>query len=81
MKELTNTGIVEIYNHHETMGGFQCVPELYRTYATWKLSQPEDRDHFKPDVSGFEIVKGKNECRRFTDLQQYPTAWHQAEYK
>ncbi len=38
-------------------GGFQCVPELYRTYDTWKLTQPEDRDHFKPDVSGFEIVK------------------------
>jgi hypothetical protein len=43
----------------ETMGGFQCVPELYRTYDTWKLTQPEDRDHFKPDVKGFEIVKVK----------------------
>jgi Phytanoyl-CoA dioxygenase (PhyH) len=41
----------------ENMGGFQCVPELYRTYDTWKLSQPADRDHFKPDVSGFDIVK------------------------
>ena len=39
------------------MGGFQCVPELYRTYDTWKLTQPEDRDHFKPDVTGFEVVK------------------------
>lgn len=43
----------------ENMGGFQCVPELFRTYETWKLTQPEDRDHFKPDVSGFEIVKVK----------------------
>lgn len=43
----------------ENMGGFQCVPELYRTYDTWKLTQPEDRDHFKPDVSGFEIIKVK----------------------
>ena len=43
----------------ENMGGFQCVPELYRTYDTWKLTQPEDRDHFKPDVTGFEIVKVK----------------------
>lgn len=41
------------------MGGFQCVPELYRSYDTWKLSQPEDRDHFKPDITGFEIVKVK----------------------
>lgn len=38
----------------ENMGGFQCIPELYRTYDTWKLSQPEDRNRFKPDTSGFE---------------------------
>jgi hypothetical protein len=41
----------------ENMGGFQCVPELYRTYDTWKVTQPDDRDHFKPDVTGFDIVK------------------------
>ncbi len=46
----------------ENMGGFQCVPELFRTYDTWKLSQPADRDHFKPDVSGFELVKVKLEA-------------------
>ena len=46
----------------ENMGGFQCVPELFRTYDTWKLTQPEDRDHFKPDVSGFDIVKVKLEA-------------------
>jgi ectoine hydroxylase-related dioxygenase (phytanoyl-CoA dioxygenase family) len=38
----------------ENMGGFQCIPELYRTYETWKLTQPEDRNHFKPDTTGFE---------------------------
>lgn len=43
----------------ENMGGFQCLPELFRTYDTWKLSQPEDRDHFKPDTKGFEFVKVK----------------------
>ncbi len=43
----------------ENMGGFQCIPWLFRNYDTWKLTQPEDRDHFKPDVSGLEdkIVK------------------------
>lgn len=41
----------------EQMGGFQCVPELYRTYDEWKKTQPDDRDHFHPDVSGFEIEK------------------------
>ncbi|MEO7214356.1 phytanoyl-CoA dioxygenase family protein [Mucilaginibacter sp.] len=46
----------------ETMGGFQCIPELYRTYDTWKLTQPEDRDHYKPDTTGFELVKVKLEA-------------------
>lgn len=38
----------------EHMGGFQCIPELYRTYDTWKLTQPEDRNRFQPDTTGFE---------------------------
>ncbi|GAB3885423.1 DUF1479 family protein [Spirosoma agri] len=46
----------------ENMGGFQCIPELYRTYDTWKLTQPSDRDHFKPDTTGFELVKVKLEA-------------------
>ncbi|RYC72117.1 phytanoyl-CoA dioxygenase family protein [Spirosoma sordidisoli] len=45
----------------ENMGGFQCIPELYRTYDTWKLTQPADRNRFKPDITGFEdkLVKVK----------------------
>lgn len=41
------------------MGGFQCIPELFRTYDTWKLSQPADRNRFQPDITGLEgeIVK------------------------
>jgi hypothetical protein len=46
----------------ENMGGFQCIPELFRTYDTWKLTQPADRDRFKPDVTGFETVKVKMEA-------------------
>jgi len=44
---------------HENMGGFQCIPHLFRTFDTWKLTQPKDRDPFKPDLSGLEehIVK------------------------
>ena len=43
------------------MGGFQCIPWLYRNYDSWKLGQPEDRDHFKPDVNDLteQIVKVK----------------------
>ncbi len=41
------------------MGGFQCIPELFRTYDSWKLTQPEGRDKFQPDITGLEdhIVK------------------------
>ncbi|WP_337040998.1 phytanoyl-CoA dioxygenase family protein [Emticicia sp. 17c] len=48
----------------ENMGGFQCIPELFRTYDTWKLTQPADRNRFRPDVTGFEdkIVKVKLEA-------------------
>ena len=38
----------------ENMGGFQCVPYLYRHYDTWKLSQPKDRNRFQPDMTGLE---------------------------
>lgn len=43
------------------MGGFQCIPWLYRNYDSWKLGQPENRDHFKPDVDDLKehIVKVK----------------------
>nr|WP_299386696.1 phytanoyl-CoA dioxygenase family protein [Allomuricauda sp.] len=48
----------------ENMGGFQCIPWLYRNYDTWKLTQPEERDHFQPDLEGLEdkIVKVKMEA-------------------
>lgn len=36
------------------MGGFQCIPELFRTYDTWKLTQAADRNRFQPDITGFE---------------------------
>ena len=43
----------------ENMGGFQCIPWLFRNYDTWKLTQPDDRNRFQPDITGIEnkIVK------------------------
>ena len=38
----------------DNMGGFQCIPWLYRNYDTWKLTQPEDRNKFQPDITGLE---------------------------
>ena len=45
------------------MGGFQCIPWLYRNYGEWKLTQPADRDHFQPDISGLEDKLVKVELR------------------
>jgi ectoine hydroxylase-related dioxygenase (phytanoyl-CoA dioxygenase family) len=36
------------------MGGFQCIPWLYRNYDSWKQSQPEDHNRFQPDTKGLE---------------------------
>jgi hypothetical protein len=37
------------------MGGFQCVPELFRTLEAWRETQPADRNPWAPDTTGFEI--------------------------
>lgn len=43
----------------ENMGGFQCIPWLYRNFDTWKKSQPKDRNPFRPSLKGLKdmIVK------------------------
>lgn len=43
----------------ESMGGFQCIPWLFRNYDSWKQTQPTGRDPFQPDITGLEdkIVK------------------------
>jgi len=43
----------------KNMGGFQCIPWLFRNYKTWKKTQRKDRDKFQPDITGIEdkIVK------------------------
>jgi hypothetical protein len=39
------------------MGGFQCVPQLYRDYEVWKMKQPANRDKYRPDIAGYDIKK------------------------
>ena len=38
----------------KNMGGFQCIPWLYKHYDTWKLTQPKDAHFFKPDITGLK---------------------------
>lgn len=50
-------GVLALSDTDNETGGFQCVPELYRNFDEWVKDQPDDRDPFQPDISGFEIKK------------------------
>ena len=49
-------GVLSLVDTDEEVGGFQCVPELFRTMADWLPRQPADRNPYAPDTTGFEIV-------------------------
>lgn len=44
-------GLIALNDTEAELGGFQCSPELFRTFDRWKLEQPEDRDPVRPAVS------------------------------
>lgn len=48
-------GVLSLVDVDGETGGFQCVPELFRTFEEWKKLQPEGRDGFRPNVDGFEV--------------------------
>jgi ectoine hydroxylase-related dioxygenase (phytanoyl-CoA dioxygenase family) len=49
-------GVLSLVDTDPEVGGFQCVPELFRTLDAWLPTQPADRNPFAPDTTGFEIV-------------------------
>ena len=48
-------GVLSLSDTTKETGGFQCVPELYRTFEEWVKTQPADRNAWMPDTTGFEI--------------------------
>jgi ectoine hydroxylase-related dioxygenase (phytanoyl-CoA dioxygenase family) len=50
-------GVLALTDTDETMGGFQCVPELYRDLPEWIARQPSDRDARRPDLTGYSITR------------------------
>ncbi len=50
-------GVLALSDTDDKTGGFQCIPELYRNFDEWVKNQPQDRNPFQPDTSGFEITK------------------------
>lgn len=49
-------GVLALSDTDDETGGFQCVPELFRTLEAWIPGQPTDRNPFAPDTTGFEIL-------------------------
>jgi ectoine hydroxylase-related dioxygenase (phytanoyl-CoA dioxygenase family) len=50
-------GVLALNDATVEMGGFQCVPELFRTFSEWVKTQPAERDPYQPDITGFAIRK------------------------
>ncbi|MDM5200921.1 phytanoyl-CoA dioxygenase family protein [Fictibacillus enclensis] len=50
-------GVLSLVDTDVDMGGFQCIPELYRDFDEWVKKQPEDRDPHKPDTTGYKPTK------------------------
>ncbi len=48
-------GVLSLVDTDPEVGGFQCVPELFRTFEEWVWRQPRDRDPFHPDISDFDL--------------------------
>jgi hypothetical protein len=49
-------GVLSLVDTDAEVGGFQCVPELFRLLESWLPAQPVDRDPWKPDITGFDVV-------------------------
>ena len=43
-------GVLSLVDTDADVGGFQCVPEIFRDFGTWKRTQPDDRDGWQPDL-------------------------------
>lgn len=50
-------GVLSLVDTEVDMGGFQCIPELYRDFEEWVKDQPADRNPHKPDTTGYTPTK------------------------
>jgi len=49
-------GVLSLVDTDSEIGGFQCVPELFRALDGWRTTQPDGRNPFHPDLAGFEVI-------------------------
>ena len=47
-------GVLAITDQRDVeVGGFKCIPELFRDLGAWRATQPPDWDWYRPEVSAF----------------------------
>ena len=49
-------GVLSLQKQDGDVGGFQCIPELFRDFDAWVKTQPADRDPMHPDTTGLKIT-------------------------
>ena len=49
-------GVMALVDVKAGEGGLQVVPGFHREFETWVKTQPVNRDPWKPDISGYELV-------------------------
>ena len=49
-------GVLYLTDTTEAMGGFQCIPELYRDFDEWVKTQPVSRNPRAPDYTGYPVT-------------------------
>ncbi|MEU5869291.1 MULTISPECIES: phytanoyl-CoA dioxygenase family protein [unclassified Nonomuraea] len=43
-------GLIALTDTEQLLGGFHCMPDLFRQFDAWKLDQPDDRDPYRPNA-------------------------------
>ncbi|MBO0881391.1 MAG: phytanoyl-CoA dioxygenase family protein [Mycobacterium sp.] len=54
--DLFVSGVVALTDTTAEMGGFQCVPGIYRRLDDWLAEQPDEWNPRDPNLSGYEIT-------------------------
>ncbi|UUZ46763.1 hypothetical protein LP420_23340 [Massilia sp. B-10] len=73
-------GVLAVSDQRDpAVGGFVCIPELFRHYDAWRAQQGTQWDWYRPDVAKPAARAGPAEQGRPADLSQQAVSRHPAE--